>query len=137
MKTLLILVTILLFVSCGELDKDVPSNTTNMVDEAIDVFTFNKEILEDEVMFGALCLVLLTETGTQKNDICEIYNITKERAIIMSALGLEIFTGLVNGGYLIDKETYSEVIDIITRLSNVQIRAKNLRKEIEDMSGSK
>ena len=113
------------------------SASTKMVDEAMEGFISNKEILEDEVMLGTVCLVLLKETGAQNNKMCETYNTIKEQAIELTDIGLDIFEELYKGGYLAEEDTFFEVIDIIERLAKVEARAKILRKEIEDMSGSK
>lgn len=136
MKLLWFLTAFIFLTACGEVEEQ-PSETTTLVNEALEVFVFNKEILEDEVMFGALCLVVLEETGSKKNDVCKLYRITQEQAIALSAVGLDIFQALINTGVLAENENaFFEVIDIVERLAKVQNVAKKLRKEIDTMSGS-
>lgn len=137
MKTLLFLPLIFLMVACEKPVEEVSSDTTTLVDESMEVFVTNKELLEDEVMLGVLCLITLKETGSQQNEICKGYNAVKEQAIELTAIGLDIFAALVAGGYLGEEDVFFEVVDIIERLANVEAQAKALRKEIDDMSGSK
>jgi len=136
MKLLLLLPMFIFLMACGEVEEE-PSETTTMVNEALDVFVINKEMLEDEVMFGVLCLATLKDTGSKRNDMCDLYYLTQEQAIAMSAVGLDIFTALVNSGILAESEdNFFEVIDIVERLAKVQKTAKKLRKEIDTTSGS-
>jgi len=136
MKLLWFLPMFIFLVACGEVEEQ-PSETTTMVNEAVEVFVVNKEMLEDEVMFGVLCLAVITETGSKRNEICDLYYLTQEQAIAMSRIGLDIFTALVDSGILAEDETsFFEVIDIIERLAKVEKAAKKLRKEIDRTSGS-
>jgi len=135
MKTLLLLPMFILLIACGN-EEEPLSGSTKLVDEAVEMLIFNKEILEDEVMFGVLCLAEVTETGSKKNDMCHIYYLTQEQATKMTVVGLKIFETLYASGSMQDEGVYLEVIDIIDRLATVEIQAKALRKKIDDLSGS-
>ncbi len=79
MKLLLLLFPLVIFlISCGEMEEPI-SVDDDIVDEALKVFVINKKILEDEVLFGAMCLVTLEETGNKNNDTCNLYYITKNK----------------------------------------------------------
>jgi len=135
MKTLLFLLAIMALTTCTSSDAPAPETPT-VVDEAMEIFVYNKEILEDEIMLGSLCLTTFKKTGSQENKVCELYRLTQKQATTMSRLGVKIFTELHSSGALADDNTYLEVIDIIERLTKVEIMAKKIRKEIENTSGS-
>lgn len=140
MKTLLFLPLIILLTACtleASVEELQAKETKKLIDQSMEIFKYNEAMLEDEILFGEVCLMQVKKSGVTKGEACDMYYLIHDTTTKLSQEGVKLIFVLANGGLLAkDAPYFVEVLEIIERLSVHEREAGRIGTKIAEYTGT-